>query len=125
MTIFPKSNGRPPFDEEIIKLIIKLKKLNPAWGAQRISDELMKIGYKVSKPTVLKYLEINGLNNPTPYKGLNWSEFLSNHKFKITIDFTSLIDISQIATFYFCYSEFFNKRVNQFFLKKQCNLFPT
>ena len=70
-----------------------MKKLNPTWGAQKISDELAKIGYKASKPTVLKYLEIYGLNNPSPRKGLTWAEFIDNHKFRIGIDFTSMISI--------------------------------
>lgn len=93
VNIFPKTTGRPPLDQETIDLILKLKKLNPTWGAQRISDELKKIGYKVSKPTVLKYLEIYGLHTPPFLKGLKWNEFLSNHSFKIGIDFTSLIDL--------------------------------
>ncbi len=90
ITIFPKSKGRNPIEQAIIDLIIELKKLNPFWGAQRISDELKKIGYIVSKPTVLKYLEIYSLG-PPPGKGLTWTEFISNHKFKVGIDFTSVI----------------------------------
>ncbi len=85
----PKSRGRKPLDKETIDLILELKSLNPTWGAQKISDELGKIGYKVCKKTVLKYLEINGLNAPAPYKSLRWPEFLKNHKFKIGIHFNS------------------------------------
>jgi putative transposase len=85
------SKGRPPLDEEIIKLIIEMKSLNPKWGAKRISNELLKIGYKASKKSVLKYLELNNLNTPNPIKIMRWSEFLNNHSFKIGIDFTSLI----------------------------------
>jgi putative transposase len=101
VNIFPKSTGRPPLDQETIDLILRLKKLNPNWGGQRISDELKKIGYKVSKPTVLNYLEIYGLHTPPFLKGLKWSEFLSNHSFKIGIDFTSLIDIKGNQLFIF------------------------
>jgi len=95
-TIFPKNIGRKPLCQETIDFLIELKKLNPSWGAQRISDELKKIGYIVSKPTVLKYLEIYGFNIPPPNNGLTWTEFLGNHKFKIgrsvaTVDFTSVI----------------------------------
>ena len=93
ITLFPRTKGRNPLDQATIELIIELKKLNPSWGAQRISDELKKIGHIVSKPTVLKYLEIYGINTPPPNKGLTWSEFINNHKFKIGIDFTSVISI--------------------------------
>ena len=91
ITLFPRTKGRNPLNQATIELIIELKKLNPSWGAQRISDELKKIGHIVSKPTVLKYLEIYGINTPPPHKGLTWSEFINNHKFKIGIDFTSVI----------------------------------
>ena len=77
-TIFPNRRGRPTTSVETIDLIVKLKTLNPTWGAQRISDELAKVGFKVSKPTVLKYLEIHGLNIPPPNKGLKWAEFIAN-----------------------------------------------
>ena len=79
--------------EDIIKLILELKQLNPTWGGQRISDELKKIGHQVSKKTVLKYLEIHGLNSPTPRWYPSWSEFLKSHKFKFGIDFTSIISL--------------------------------
>ena len=77
-----------PLDQETIQLIVEMKKLNPTWGGQRISDELSKIGYRANKDTVLKYLEIYGYHNPSPGQGLSWKEFIDNHKFKIAIDFT-------------------------------------
>lgn len=80
-------------DRKIVDLILELKTLNPSWGGQKISHELAKVGYHVCKKTVLKYLEINGLNSPVPRSRITWTEFLNNHKFKIGIDFTSLISI--------------------------------
>ena len=70
-----------------------MKKLNPTWSAQKISDELAKVGYRACKKTVLKYLEIYGLNDPSPREGLTWASFINNHKFKIGINFTSLISL--------------------------------
>ena len=87
------SVGRKPLDQDTIDLILKLKKFNPTWGGQKISDELDKVGYRVCKKTVLKYLEIHGLNNPSLRRGLTWTAFIKNHKFKIGIDFTSLISL--------------------------------
>ena len=91
--LFSAKKGRPSIDKETVDLILELKKLNPGWGAQRIVDELKKIGRKVCKQTVIKYLEIYGLLTPPPHKGLTWKEFLLNHKFKIGIDFTSKISL--------------------------------
>ncbi len=96
-----KKRGRPSLTKEVVDLIIELKKLNPTWGAQRISDELRKIGRRVSKKTVLKYLEIYQLNIPPPNKGMKWSDFLNNHRFKIGIDFTSIISLMGKQIFIF------------------------
>ena len=89
----PHSPGRKPLDQETIDLIVELKRLNPSWGAQKIFDELKKVGFKASRPTIQKYLEIHGLNDPSPRQGLTWKEFIDNHKFKIGIDFTSIISV--------------------------------
>jgi len=85
------TRGRKPLDNVTVSLILELKELNPKWGAQRLSNELAKIGYIVCKKTVLKYLQLNNLLTPSPNNNLTWEQFLGNHKFKIGIDFTSLI----------------------------------
>ena len=97
----PPSPGRKPLDQETIQLIVEMKKLNPTWGGQRISDELSKIGYRANKDTVLKYLEIYGYHNPSLGQGLSWKEFIDNHKFKIAIDFTSLISLMGFQLYIF------------------------
>jgi len=93
ITIFPKTTGRPATDQFIVDKIIELKILNSTWGGQKIADELFKIGIKISKHTVLKYLEVYGLRTPPPLKTMRWSEFINNHKFKIGIDFTCILDL--------------------------------
>ena len=100
--LWPRNpRGRKPLNQDIVDLILELKTLNPRWGAQKISDELSKVGHKVSKKTVLKYLEINGCHQPSPTSRLRWSEFLDNHKFKIGIDFTCLISVQGYQLFIF------------------------
>lgn len=96
-----RSVGRKPLDQKTINLILELKNLNPKWGAQKISDELMKIGYLACKKTVLKYLEIYGLGPEPSSRAMPWGEFLANHKFKIGIDFTCLISLSGRQLFIF------------------------
>ena len=41
------------------------------------------------------------MNDPSPRQGLSWKEFINNHKFKIGIDFTSLISIMGYQLFIF------------------------
>ena len=76
VTIFPKKTGRPAKKQSIVDKIIELKLLNSSWGGQKIADELFKIGIKITKHKVLKYLEVYGLRTPPPFKTISWSEFL-------------------------------------------------
>jgi hypothetical protein len=44
------------FDADTIELIRQMAKENPFWGAERIRGEMLKLGTKVSKRTVHKYM---------------------------------------------------------------------
>jgi len=60
----PKPKGRPPVHENIVDLILDMKRSNLFWGAQRISDELKLMDIQVSKKTVLEILKENGFVPP-------------------------------------------------------------
>ena len=49
--------GRQPVDKEIRALILRMAAENPTWGAPRIHGELLKLGFKVSEPTVSRWLQ--------------------------------------------------------------------
>jgi hypothetical protein len=49
---------------------------NPLWGAERIRGELLKLGIRVSKRTVQKYM---GRRPPRRGDGQRWATFLRNH----------------------------------------------
>lgn len=71
--------GRPPLDQSIKDLIIRLKTENPVWGACRIKDELRRMGIKVSEPTIQKVLKENGFY-PGTGKPKTWERFKSSVK---------------------------------------------
>jgi putative transposase len=48
---------------------------NPRWGAERIRGELRKLGIRVAKRTVQKYMR----RPKSPGDGQRWSAFLRNH----------------------------------------------
>ena len=89
----PKSRGRPPISNEIIDLILEMKRSNWGWGSLRISQELALLGIKVSKTKVAQILRENGLVPPkTKVTPISWHAFYHHHKHIWAIDFTSIFD---------------------------------
>lgn len=68
-----RRQGRPPTARAA--LIRDMAAGNPRWGAERIRGELRKLGIRVGKRTVQKYIR-----RPSPRgDGQRWSTFLRNH----------------------------------------------
>ncbi|MGH7295324.1 MAG: helix-turn-helix domain-containing protein, partial [Polyangiaceae bacterium] len=57
-----KDGGRPPVDEQIVELILTLKRENPAWGQRRIREELRRMGIRISEPTIARILREHGFH---------------------------------------------------------------
>src|ERR1039457_6114067 len=70
-----KSRNRARLGADTIDLIRDMAKRDRLWGAERIRGELLKLGIKVSKRTIQKYMR--GLR--TNHGGQSWATFLSNH----------------------------------------------
>jgi putative transposase len=68
--------GRPPLDQEVLQLIIRLARENPRWGYQRIKGELQHLGIRVSATTIRTMLRRHGLD-PAPRRAdTTWRAFL-------------------------------------------------
>ena len=75
--------GRPPVSKEIRKLIRRMSRENPLWGAPRIHGELLKLGIDVGETSVSKYMVCR--RDPSSQ---TWRTFLENHlKTTVSIDF--------------------------------------
>ena len=70
-----KSRGRPCVSPEAIRLIRRMSRENPLWGAPRIRSELLLLGYDVAEATVAKYMTRRGRRPPSQ----TWRTFLRNH----------------------------------------------
>jgi putative transposase len=66
--------GRPQVDRETRKLVRRMARENPLWGAPRIHGEMLKLGFEVAESTVGKYM-------PKRAKppSVTWRAFLMNH----------------------------------------------
>jgi transposase InsO family protein len=75
--------GRPPVPMEVRKLIRKMSRDNPLWGAPRIHGELLKLGIDIGETSVSKYM-VRGARPPSQ----TWRTFLENHfKAMVSVDF--------------------------------------
>lgn len=84
--------GRLPYKVkgELRRLIFQMYNENAGWGAGRIHGELQKLGYKITKRTIAKYLK-RFPARPTP----GWRIFLQNHMRDATaIDMFVVISMS-------------------------------
>jgi len=71
-----RPKGRPPLHADTVQLIQRMARENHLWGAERIRGELLKLGHRVAKRTVQKYMRRVRPRRPT---GQTWATFLRNH----------------------------------------------
>ncbi len=72
--------GRPQLSQDIIDLVVRFKKENPRWGYQKITDQIVYLGYKISKSTVKNILLENGYDpEPDLTVKSTWHEFIASH----------------------------------------------
>ena len=82
--------NKPKIPPKTVDLIRKIAKENHLWGAERIRGELLKLGIRVCKRTIQKYL-------PKVRESLSssqtWATFVKNHSGDIwACDFTTAYD---------------------------------
>jgi hypothetical protein len=58
---FRKVVGRPPVEEEIERLIVRMARENPSWGYDRIVGAMTNLGGKLSNQTVGNILRRNDI----------------------------------------------------------------
>ena len=74
------SPGRPQIGQEIVNLVIRFKEENPRWGYQKITDQIVYLGHKISKSIVKNILIENGYDHePDLTVRSTWHEFIKSH----------------------------------------------
>ena len=73
---YPHRMGRPPLDQEVQQLIVRLARENPRWGYQRIQGELRRLGTQVSASAIRATLRRHGLDPAPRRTGTSWQAFL-------------------------------------------------
>ena len=101
--------ARPGLSQTTIDLIQRMASENPLWGAERIRGELLKVGVKVAKRSIQKYLRAMPAR-PTPSQ--NWASFLKTHAADIFVcDFLQVVDVAFQQLYLFFIIELGTRRV--------------
>ena len=84
--------GRPPTEQEIVDLVLRIARENPSWGYDRIQGALQHLGYQVSDQTVGNILREHGIEPaPERKRKTTWKSFLQSHwDVLASIDFTTI-----------------------------------
>jgi len=98
----------PRLSPETIELIKQMASENRVWGAERIRGEFLKLGVKVSKRTVHKYMPKERYKK----SGQTWATFLKNHIRDIwACDFTVVNDLLFHPLYVFVIMELHTRRI--------------
>jgi transposase InsO family protein len=101
--------GRKPFDPKTIELIKWMAEKNFRWGAEKIRGELLKLGIRISKRTIQKYLRQVRRRKRS---GQRWLTFVHNHLDQIwACDFLQVHDVFFRDIFLFVIMELHSRRV--------------
>jgi putative transposase len=103
------ASRKPKIAAETIALIRQMATENRLWGAERIRGELLKLGIRVCKRTIQKYMRNVRTHQP---RGQTWATFLRNHAAQIwACDFLPVTDLFFRPLFAFFIVELKSRRV--------------
>jgi putative transposase len=105
----------PRVPKHVIALIHTIALDNRLWGSKRIRDELRKLGYRVTRRTVAKYMRQVRPAPPPRQPGQTWGSFLKNHASSIwACDFLQTDDLWFRTLLVFFIIELDSRRVVHF-----------
>ncbi len=103
------ASPKPKISPETVALIKEMARDNRLWGAERIRGELLKLGLRVCKRTIQKYMR--QVRTPRP-RGQNWKTFLDTHAKQIwACDFLPVTDLLFRSLYAFFIIELHSRRV--------------
>src|SRR5262245_2559942 len=101
-----RAPGRPPIDQALEALVVRLAQENRSWGYDRIAGALTNLGYLLSAQTSGNILKRHGIP-PARQKTTTWREFIRTHlEVLVATDFftTEVWTKGGLVTYYVLFS---------------------